>query len=128
MDQYQTRDSDLPGECYFQVPWEYQLLKQHWKRFCVGVFFVVMHLFILVAPIISPRKATDGSLRRIPTTNFLAAVLPVYAFGALWGVFLVIFSPRMEYHTSTPDVFVKYSARRWEIDWPLVSSVFDSVC
>jgi hypothetical protein len=133
MDQNQTRDADPAEEAYYvQVPWEYKLLRHSWQRICVGTFFTAVHTFILVAPLISARKNSDGSTRRIPTWNLPAAVLTVYAFGAIWAMFLAVFSPRMTFHTSGRandlDQFVKYSARRWIVEYPTVRSIFGSVC
>lgn len=114
MDDNQTSVADEPT-ADVQENFTYNFFKKRRWRSAVAVSFILINLFLVIVPFISTNNP-DGTRRRIPTWILPLIVLPMYILGALAAVFIMAFSPKLEFKGSngrTPETFVPYNNRKW---------------
>lgn len=123
MDDNQTNVADQPSADEptgdVQEIFTYNFFKNRVWRSIVAVSFILVNLFLVIIPFISTDNP-DGSRRRIPTWILPLIVLPMYILGALAAVFIIAFTPKLEFkgsHGRTPDTFVPYNNRKWVMQY-----------
>jgi hypothetical protein len=130
MNDYQTQVAD-PDDRTYEVPWDYGVIKSPWLRYLVVFVFFAVNALVVAMPF-DPTKNSDGSKRHIPTWVLPTIVLPIYAAGALFAIYLLCIIPLKDLYFGqsggrTPgDGFVNYNNRRWIIRYPEVDSMQDS--
>ncbi|PBP28428.1 hypothetical protein BUE80_DR000493, partial [Diplocarpon rosae] len=78
--------------------WEYKMLKNDLVRWSCAIFFIAVHGFLVVLPMV-PSKLANGKERRIPNWELPAVVLPFFAAGAVAGFLITIFATHMEFRS-----------------------------
>ncbi|OWP00042.1 hypothetical protein B2J93_8613 [Marssonina coronariae] len=97
--------------------WHYKMLRHDLVRGACAVFFIAVHGFLVVLPMV-PSRLANGAVRRIPSWELPAVVLPVFAAGAFAGFLITIFATHMEFRTGANQLQIPYAARRWLIQFP----------
>lgn len=136
MNANQTVDADAMADevtdrdLYNRRGWQYKVLTRRDFRYSIVGFLLLSNLFLVVMPFI-PTKHPDGQPRRIPTWILPAAVLPVYAAGALAGLTAVIICSEMTFWNTLVELgegnprrrrleWVAPESRRWKLLYPEV--------